>query len=195
MTLLTFLSLTLSLLPSPSLAQSSPECTPLAPALAYNASSTLTLPALNVAYLGDADEGNILIRNDTRTEWHLSAYVQPPSAAMQSRYSTRTALWLDTGDTNATRLGETMRMCHNYVPLQSSGKVSWSGEVLKKSVQDTGDCRTLVSEECLARLKVQYGAQAQAQRGSGYSACGETNNTVPWECAGSGMVEPITARK
>ena len=192
------LTLTLALLPSPSLAQDSPACGRLAPILAYNASSTLPIPALSVAWLGDTDDNNILINNDTRTEWQLSAYVQPnpfPGAASE-RYSTRTTLWLDTGDTNATRLGDTMRMCHNYVPIQkSSGEVSWSREVLKKSVDDTGDCRKLVSEECLARLQVQYGLQAQRQRGSGYDGCGEANDTVPWECEGSGMVAPVTIRK
>ena len=198
MTALTLLALTLALLPYPSLAQDSPECAPLTPILAYNASSTLPIPALSVAWLGDTDDNNILINNDTRAEWQLSAYVQPNPfpGAESERYSTRTALWLDTGDTNATRLGDTMRMCHNYVPIQkSSGEVSWSRQVLKRSVDDTGDCRKLVSEECLARLQVQYGLQAQAQRGSGYNGCGEANNTVPWECEGSGMVAPVTVRK
>lgn len=197
MTALTFLTLTLALFPHPSLAQDSPQCAPLAPILAYNASSTLSIPALSVAWLGNTDDNNILINNDTRTEWQLSAYVQPdpfPSDRSE-RPGTRTAVWLDTGDSNATRLGETMRMCHNYVRLQYSGKVTWNREVLERSVDDTGDCRKLVSEECLARLQVQYGLQAQGQRGSGYDGCQETNNTVPWECADSGMVEPVTTRK
>ncbi|OSS45489.1 hypothetical protein B5807_10304 [Epicoccum nigrum] len=199
MSTLTFLALTLtlSLLPHPSAAQDSPQCAALAPALAYNASSTLPIPALNVAWLGDQNDNDIVIRNDTRAEWRLSAYVQPlplgeTPPGPSSRFSTRTTLWLDTGDTNATRLGNTMRMCHNYVPLQVREKVSWSGETLRKSVDDAGDCRALVSEECLARLRVQYGLQAQSQRGSMYNGCQEMNNTVPWECADSGMVSPVT---
>lgn len=52
-----------------------------------------------------------------------------------------------------------MRTCHTFVPLQmqlGDGNVTWSYDTLEKSVQDTGDCRSLVSEECLARLRIQY---------------------------------------
>ncbi|KAF2999376.1 hypothetical protein E8E13_006421 [Curvularia kusanoi] len=191
LTLLTHV-LTLALLPQISLGQDSPQCSALSPSLAYNTSSTTTLPALAITWQGATADNNIRIVNVTDQQWQLSALVQPAYTS-HTLNRTQTVLWLDTGRSNLTRLGTTMRMCHNFVPLQVAANVTWSYETLKKSVGDTGDCRALVSEACLDKLRAQYSGQAGAQRGRKWNRCQKTNNTVPWECEGSGMVETISA--
>lgn len=191
-------ALTLALLTQTSHAQDSRQCPLLESELAYNASGTTSIPALTLSYLGDTDENDIRISENPEFRWQLTSIVQPSVNQEGSEWasnSTHTALWLDTGDSNQTRLGEQMRMCHNYVPLQVRQNVTWGYEALRKSVDDTGDCRALVSDECLQRLKVQYGLQAQQQRGNRYNGCEGTNKTVPWECAESGMVEPVSLRE
>ena len=174
-------------------AQNSEHCPILTPTLQHNASSTLTIPALYLSYLGD-EAGNVRIQNEIDFSWTLSSYIQPRSNAVSESNDTQTVVWLDTAESNTTRLGQTMRMCHNFVPLQVGPNATWSHATLEKSVSDTGDCRTMVSEACLKRLETQYLNNAAAERNE-YTACGDTNTTVPWECVGSGMVEPVSRRK
>lgn len=179
------------LLCAPSYAQDSPQCSAIAPQLAYNASSSIPISALAVSILG-GDDGNVLMRNVSEYNWTLSSYIQPH--APSSPY-TDTYLWLDIGDSDAQRLGRTMRACHTVVPLQyqGGGNVTWSYDTLEKSVQDTGDCRSMVSEECLARLRIQYYNAGSSER-TKYTGCADINTTVPFECASSGMVMPRSLR-
>ncbi|KAF1933481.1 uncharacterized protein M421DRAFT_88685 [Didymella exigua CBS 183.55] len=176
------------LLSASSYAQDSPQCSAIAPQLAYNASSSVTIPAITVSILGDPDDGDVLIRNVTGSNWTLSSYIQPHSPKPPD---TDTYLWLDVGDSDLERLGRTMRACHTFVPLQFQigGNVTWSYDTLEKSVQDTGDCRSMVSEECLARLRIQYFNAGTSERRQ-YSGCADINTTVPWECTSSGMLMP-----
>lgn len=176
-----------------SYAQDSGQCSTVPPQLKYNATSSVTFPGLSVSILGDVEDGIAVIRNETSFNWTLSSYIK--SNAPNSS-STETNLWLDVGDSDPERLGLTMRACHAFVPLQTQAahkNVTWSYETLEKSVQDTGDCRTMVSEECLDRLKLQYFDAANAERVD-YTICSGVNTTVPWECASSGMVMPKSKR-
>ena len=187
-------SLILLVLSQRSYAQDSSQCAAIASQVQYNASSTLTIPALSLSYLG-SDPSNVLIRNETSFSWTLSSYIQPRDNGANSNPNiTETVVWLDTAESDAERLGETMRMCHNFVSLQTGPNLTWSHDVLEKSVGDTGDCRSMVSEACLQALERQYTNNAASERNE-YSRCTDTNTTVPWECAGSGMVAPISRRK
>ena len=89
-----------------------------------------------------------------------------------------------------------MRACHHSVPLQTkyTSNVTWSYDKLEKSVHDTGDCRSLVSDECLARLKAQYYNAGSSERRE-YTGCEDVNRTVPWECVSSGMSIVESRRK
>ncbi|KAF3042197.1 hypothetical protein E8E12_009271 [Didymella heteroderae] len=175
-----------------SYAQDSPQCSAIAPRLAYNASKSVAIPQLALSFLGDVDDRDVRIYNVTDSGWTVSAYIQPAGPPhTPNPNDTEAYLWLDVGDSDLERLGRTMRACHTFVPLQfrSTGNVTWSYDTLEKSVHDTGDCRSLVSEECLARLKVQYFNAGTSER-TEYTECADINRTVPWECASSGMVAP-----
>jgi hypothetical protein len=181
------------LLSTSSYAQDSPQCSAIAPHLAYNASKSVAIPQLAVSLLGNPDDRDAIIENITDSGWTLSSYIQPHPP---NPNDTEAYLWLDVGDSTLERLGNTMHACHNVVPLQfqSDGNVTWSYDTLEKSVQDTGDCRSLVSEECLNRLTLQYNNNGVRER-TEYTGCADVNRTVPWECASSGMVEPRSLRK
>ncbi len=182
----------LNLLSIPSFAQDSDQCAALTSQTAHNASATLTIPALRLEYLGTGTE-DFRIYNETDFQWQLSSYIQPrqPADSTPSENDTQTVIWLDTNRSDTERLGSTMRLCHNVVPLQFQSNLTWARAALEASVQDSGDCRSLVSEACLKRLKSQYETQANEQRRE-YTACTGSNNTVPWECMDSGMVEPFS---
>ncbi|KAF2630241.1 hypothetical protein BU25DRAFT_446510 [Macroventuria anomochaeta] len=106
------------------------------------------------------DPSNVRINNEP-------SYIRPQSNAAD----TETLVWLDTAESNTTHLGQTVRMCHNFVPLQVGRNLTRSKEMLEKSAQ--------------------YLNAASGER-SEYSVFRETNNTVPWECEGSGMVKPVS---
>lgn len=185
------------ILPASSYAQDSPQCSAIAPHLAYNASKSVAIPQLALTFMGNTDDRDVRIYNVTDSGWMLSSYIQPAGPPHSPNpNNTETYLWLDIGDSDPERLGRTMRACHHSVPLQTryTGNVTWSYDTLEKSVHDTGDCRSLVSEECLARLKAQY-YNAGASERSEYTGCADINRTVPWECASSGMVMPESRRK
>lgn len=185
------------LLPSVSYAQDSTQCSAIAPYLAYNASKSIAIPQLTVRFLGDTDDNDARIFNVTDSGWTLSSYIQPAGLPHASDpNNTETYLWLDIGDSDPERLGRTMRACHVSVPLQTrhTGNLTWSYDTLEKSVHDTGDCRTLVSEECLMRLKNQYYNAGSSER-TKYTGCADVNRTVPWECASSGMALLESRRK
>lgn len=174
-------------------AQDPSSCSAFAPHLSPNASSDRSIPALRVEYLGSENEP--IIKDDIDIEWHLSSSIQPVSRmSNDSSYQgpdTQTVVWLDTGDTNTTRLGSQMRMCHNFIPLQNVNNITWSQSTLERSVGDTGNCSALVSEACLDRLKAQYQGQAMGQW-SDYTGCRGSDTSVPWECRASGMPSPLT---
>jgi hypothetical protein len=147
------------------------------------------MTALNLEFLGDPADRDVIIQEDSSRTWQISANLQPVLGEQQSPNTTQTTLWLDTGSTDTTRLGQIMGMCHNVVPLQRGGNLTWSKEVLKRSLEDNGDCTTLVSEKCISALTQHYTTQANILRLDG-TGCTKTNNTVPREC--DGMVEPVS---
>ncbi|KAJ4987480.1 hypothetical protein SVAN01_07080 [Stagonosporopsis vannaccii] len=185
--------LALAALPFLADARDSSHCDAVADHLNPNATASLNIAALQLNFLGSGGD-DFSITNESDFSWRLSSSIQPIPAQLsddQQSDRTQTVVWLDTDASNTTRLGDHMRMCHNFIPLQIGRNVTWGHGTLEKSVQDTGDCRTLVSETCRRRLTAQYAGQAALER-SRYTGCTRGNFTVPWECAESGMVEPIS---
>lgn len=185
------------------LAQDSPQCSPIASQLAYNASSTVPMPAFRPVILGTEPRARVQIEEQSDAEWNLTYYVQPLPGWRNygdNPNMTQSTLWLDWGSSNAERLGGGLGFCHNFVSLQFNGNTTWSYDALKKSVNDAGDCRTLVSDACLESLQAHYYNEALRQRSrwlknGGVNECGIENQTVPWECAASGMVLPQSRSK
>jgi hypothetical protein len=147
--------------------------------------------------MGNTDDGDVRIYNVSDSGWTLSSYIQPAGYPHPpDPNNTETYLWLDIGNSDSERLGRTMRACHHSVPLHTryTSKVKWSYDTLEKSVHDTGDCRSLVSKQYLARLKMQYYNAGSSER-SEYTGCEDVNRTVPWECVSSGMSIVESRRK
>src|SRR5690242_2275638 len=161
----TYFLLALAALPSLAHAQDSSYCNVIPDDhLNPNATASVDIPALRLDFLGSGDDFSIV--NESDFSWRLSSSIQPLPGQYYEELAnrTQTVVWLDTDMSRTTQLGDRMRMCHNFIPLQMGPNVTWSHDTLEKSVQDTGDCRTLVSEACLQRLATQYTSQAARER-------------------------------
>ncbi|XP_014551364.1 hypothetical protein COCVIDRAFT_20351 [Bipolaris victoriae FI3] len=170
-------------------------CDDLSGGLAYYASVTHNTTAIKFAYLG-ANDGVTISRDDTAT-WKISSRIGPAydsDGVMSSENQTQTVLWLDTEDTDMERLGDHIGLCHNYIPLQDhrTGNMTWSREVLERSQQDNGDCKTMLGEDCVAALERWYAGQGLSVWSTDrYPACTAIQNTMPPECEGM-LTEPVT---
>jgi hypothetical protein len=161
-------------------------CDDLSGSLAHNASVVHNTTALAFLWLGG--DGDLIIREDDRTTWQISSYIGPVYdrgyAPEHDENDTQAILWLDTGDSNMERLGRRMGFLHNYIPLQNrtNGNLSWSREVLERSQEDSGDCKTMLGEECVQALQSWYSNQAT----SVWLSDGDyaIEHTIPSKCEG-----------
>jgi hypothetical protein len=162
-----------------------PTCSILGNLLKSNASITREIPAYSISkdvYLGDDKFPNTMqsfhIENDTSRRWSLSLRVHQSRPEISTQPDYQQTLLLDTVDSNATRMG----MCHQYIQAYDArqGGYRWKKEVLKRSLTDNGDCKTMLGNECVDALARHYKRQAINQLSEG--SCFGTNNTVPTEC-------------
>ena len=58
-----------------SYAQDSPQCSAIAPHLAYNASKSIAIPQLALTYMGNTDDGDVRIYSVSDSGWTLSSYI------------------------------------------------------------------------------------------------------------------------
>jgi len=174
------------LLLSTSIAQltSNATCADLERYIGFNASVTRQIPALAIngskAVTGGDPTLDFSVVNDTTRTWSLklgvSASRNPPSYLDSTRYSQ--TLLLDTADSNLTEMGS----CHHTVQAeQFTSNFQWTKERLERSLDDNGDCMTLLGSECVAALKRWYARQgAQAMM---LGDCSATNTTFLEECS------------
>jgi hypothetical protein len=175
------------LLPLPSVAQQSneAECANLTRSLAYNASVTQDMYGLNVDVLGAGPD--VVINEYHSTTWQVTARIGPESLTgpvNSTSQNVTTTLWFDTGDKPQERLGGTMGMCHNVITPQVGGRWAWSKEVLERSLDDEGDCKNMLGEECVKALESHYLIEGRKVYDDDEQDCRVANNTIPQECEG-----------
>jgi hypothetical protein len=173
------------------LTQDTPTCADLSENLAFNASSSRNMTGFQLHYLG-GDPMEILIREDDSKTWTFSSYIHHAGPGIMDPNSTQATLWLDTGSTDRERLGETMGMCHSYMLVQLGGNITMSKDVLERSLEDEGDCKKMLGEECVQALEKHYRNQAGLAWSVG-GDCREMEDALPAEC--EGLVAPITISK
>jgi hypothetical protein len=147
-----------------------------------NATGTYTMPALTINRTEEQDpnlSGEIggLVEDSGKT-WIFSPYLNA-DAALHTQSSD---MWFNTGDSNMTDIG----MCMTQAVSIGLGEYAFSKEVLLRSVDDNGDCKTMLGESCVAALQAQYRQQATSAMMSGGCSGQQgtpVNSTVPWECA------------
>ncbi|KAF2649352.1 hypothetical protein K491DRAFT_721758 [Lophiostoma macrostomum CBS 122681] len=161
---------------SPSLAQSN-LCSEVKDFATSNATGTYPIPALSINRTEEQnpDFAGVVggLVEDSGKSWILSPRVKA-DADFGRAY---TSVWLNTGDTNMTDVG----VCLADVLSYDVNQYAFSKEVLQRSVDDNGDCKTMLGEQCVAALQNQYRQQATTAMMMG--KCPESNHTVPWECA------------
>jgi hypothetical protein len=91
-------------------------------------------------------------------------------------------MFLDTGSSNTTDIGS----CHQTLQAQI-GELSYSLSkmVLERSLNDNGDCTTMLGQECVDAIKKQTTLSA-AQGPLRTGLCSRLNRTIPDECSGVG---------
>lgn len=139
-------------------------CTRIQDEVTYNTSTTRTMQALRLEGSRPAiDESGRLarfsIKNDTSRTWELSLRVTPgPYKAENTTYSH--TIFLDTGDSNMTDIGS----CHQTIQPEAGDwrrlRFRWTREILERSLDDNGDCTSILSAECINALKKQAADQA-----------------------------------
>jgi hypothetical protein len=160
---------------------SAATCSDIEEAVQFNASTTRQIPALQFQVLGDNEE--YIIVNDSSRTWDLSLRVTKLPRVNdsvpidESRSVWQQTMFLDTKDSRMSNIGS----CHQ--PLQVAGfdnKYEWTRELLERSLEDNGDCTTLLSNECLEALKDtnRIGTASMQKTGS----CLQLNRTMPAEC-------------
>ncbi|KAF2445220.1 hypothetical protein P171DRAFT_431956, partial [Karstenula rhodostoma CBS 690.94] len=134
----------------------------------FNSSKTVALPALS--------NNGPMLNQDPHTQWYFSTrtvYTSPHADAM-------TKMWLNTGNSSTKDIGT----CWHTTWTHERDGFAFPRDVLERSVDDKGDCKTMLGEECVAGLKRHY-LDAAMRSAQSASCQGDVfNATVPHECAG-----------
>lgn len=76
-----------------------------------------------------------------------------------------------------------MGMCEESTWTHLLGEYKFSKEVLERSVNDNGDCKTMLGEECVEALRIHYTESATYGMTRGRCPSGlDWNTTVPRQC-------------
>jgi hypothetical protein len=135
----------------------------------YNSSKTVAIPALRIK--------DAAVVDDPDKQWYFSLRNQEINGPGQD---VMTYMWLNTGKSNATGMGT----CFQTTDVYGVNGFEFSREVLERSVDDKGDCKTMLGEECVAALKDHYARSGMKSAFEGTCSGGSFNTTVPHECAG-----------
>ena len=144
----------------------------------YNATRTYSFPALRIngSSSGGSDYYKILEVPDK--SWYITDRLTV-SIIGTGLNSAMQIPWLNIGDSNTTNMG----MCMLTTPTYSLGEYEFPKEVLERSVNDKGDCKIMLGEECVKALERHYRADATRSMMAGRCTGTNRNTTVPFQCA------------
>ncbi|KAH7413648.1 hypothetical protein DE146DRAFT_761934 [Phaeosphaeria sp. MPI-PUGE-AT-0046c] len=161
-------------------------CLDLEDAVKYNSSSSRTIPALRLNGDRPVDRGDTFsIEKDLSRTWELSLRVQSmainQARGMNNVTAYRQTMFLNTGDSNMTDIGS----CHQSIQPESRMlKFQWTREVMERSLQDNGDCGSLLGDKCVEALKIRAANEA-AEWPLRTGSCAGMNSSMPPECSGT----------
>ncbi|KAF2114475.1 hypothetical protein BDV96DRAFT_647179 [Lophiotrema nucula] len=178
----TFLTLLPSLLLSlPTILAQSGECRWAQDFNTYNSTRSYPMPALSLSDPSTTGPRvqSIVASNDS--EWYLiNRYSQDTSISEGGM----TYYWLNTGDGEGNSSGEGILGCMERANTISLGEFEFSKKVLERSVNDNGDCKTMLGDECVEALVEKYRQVASTSMMRGRCPSGsQWNFTVPEACS------------
>lgn len=162
-----------------------------------NASTSRSVPAFSInkdIYLGDDrfpdPNQSFKLKADPSQNWTTSLHVSESHPFSKNDDETEPLYYhsvlLDTAGSKVSR----MSTCHSFVQAHDPDLgYSWTKEVLERSLEDSGNCKTMLGNDCVDALKRQYQQEAYTNQ-SRSGNCSKANFTVPAQCAG--MVEPYS---
>jgi hypothetical protein len=158
-------------------------CSDLDNLLRYNASTTREIPALRINGTRESEQF-FSVENDTSQTWTLSNRVKSTPVPHSNDIFGDSVILLNTRDSNLTAIGSYHQIIRPQIGLSNPRSYEWVRTVMQRSLQETGDCKATLREECIASLKALYANEAVGQMMRG--TCMHTNNTVPKDCDGLG---------
>jgi hypothetical protein len=162
---------------------SNATCSDLNNLLRYNASTTREISALKINGTRESEQF-FSVENDTSQTWTLSHRVKSASTPYSNDTFGDSEIFLNTRDSNLTAMGSCHQIIRPQIGLSNPRSYEWVRTVMQRSLQETGDCKATLGEECIASLKALYANEAVGQMMRG--TCMHTNNTAPKECGGLG---------
>jgi hypothetical protein len=174
-----------------------PTCSILGGLVNANASTSRSMPAFSITkdiYLGNDrfpdPNQSFKLEIDPSQNWTISLHVSESHRFSRDDDQPEPfyyhSVLLDTAGSNVTR----MSTCHSFVQAHDPDHgYRWAKEVLERSLEDSGDCKIMLGDDCVNALVRHYrheGYTNQSRSGD----CSKANFTVPAECAG--MVEPYS---
>lgn len=139
----------------------------------FNSSKTVQIPALRLTTLG-SDRTRVV--EDPDNSWYFAARTR--SEDLSGNENEMTNIWLNTGNRNATGIGACVQTTWTY----GLNGFSFSRDVLERSIDDTGDCKIMMGEDCTAALERQYIGFAMHSAFSGSCDFRQFTSTIPQEC-------------
>jgi hypothetical protein len=145
-------------------------CTWSEPFVTFNISKTVQLPALQ--------SDGFSLKDDPDETWYFTLRTAYKVANMDNG----TSIWLNTGTSDTTGMGSCSDAPETYGgDAYGRDGFEFSRDVIERSVNDKGDCKIMLGEDCVAGLKRHY--LAMAIRSATLRDCAR-NYTVPQECMG-----------
>jgi len=141
----------------------------------YNSTHTYPIPALHINGSRPGDPNYYKILEDLDSSWYMTGRFSGANSV--SKKNGIHYHWLNVAESNTTNIG----MCMDTTRAYAFGEYKFSKEVLKRSVNNNGDCRTMLGEECVSALESHYRREATKSMTRGRCpARSEWNITVPF---------------
>ena len=162
------------------------ECSEVDDFYTANATGTYTMPALSINHTEESDpelQGTVggLVASSS-DYWVLSPRANAKSQNPLTSDLQNSPMWLNTGDSNLTDIGFCMTQSVSY---GFPSEYFFSKDVMLRSADDNGDCKTMLGNECVAALQAHYQREASQSMMSGEcpnNGNGGINNTIPYQC-------------
>ena len=144
----------------------------------YNATRTYSFPALRINGSRSGNPNDYKIVEVPDKLWYITDRLTVSSTDKNLK-SAMQMPWINIGDSNTTNMG----MCMLTTATHSLGEYKFPKEVLERSVNDKGDCKIMLGEECVEALERHYRAVAARSMTAGRCTGIDQNTTVPFQCA------------
>ncbi|KAF2020565.1 hypothetical protein BU24DRAFT_3052 [Aaosphaeria arxii CBS 175.79] len=141
----------------------------------YNGTKTYPIPALKIDGYTDEGHPNKLSEDDDN-QWNLISRVSHPLGSSRDAWN---RIFVDTGNSNTTDIIG----CMESTSLTATTGFAFSEKVLRRSLEDKGDCKTMLGEKCVEALERQYHDYGVVAMKTFSCMKPIFNTTIPKECS------------